>query len=68
MLNGVFTPDTGCGFAIGDVNMDGSINLLDVDPFVAAVGGGPYVCEADIDQNGTVNLLDVGPFIDLLGQ
>ena len=63
----VFATD-GCpsGFAVGDVNQDGSINLLDVDPFIDAITSGDFVCEADISQDGSVNLLDVGPFVDLL--
>ena len=50
----------------GDVNGDGSIDLLDVGPFVDAIGGGVFVPAADVDCNGVVNLLDVDPFIDLL--
>ena len=58
--------DCPSGFARGDVNQDGEINLLDVGPFVDAIGGA-FVCEADIDESGTVDLLDVGPFVALLG-
>ena len=54
------------GFEVGDVNMDGAIDLLDVGPFVAAITAGNNLCEADIDGNGAVDLLDVGPFVDLL--
>ena len=50
----------------GDVNGDGSINLLDVTPFVELLSSGAYQPEADINKDGLVNLLDVGPFIDLL--
>ena len=62
MLTGVFVPQV-CPFALGDVNMDGSTNLLDVGPFIAALSGGQYICEADVNQDGAVNLLDVDPFI-----
>ena len=51
---------------IGDINCDGSINLLDVAPFVLAISSGNFVFEADINQDGVVNLLDVDGFIDLL--
>ena len=50
---------------LGDVNLDGMVNLLDVEPFVSVISNGDYQIEADIDQNGIVNLLDVGPFIEL---
>ena len=51
---------------IGDVNLDGSVDLLDVGPFVDLLSNGLFQLEADIDQNGVVDLLDVGPFVDLL--
>ena len=50
---------------IGDVNMDGIIDLLDVAPFVGAITSG-FVCEADINEDGVVDLLDVGPFVGIL--
>ena len=59
---------TGCpsGFAVGDVNQDGSVNLLDVGPFISAVSRGPFVCEADTNGDGVVNLLDIESFVTLL--
>ena len=58
---------TGGDVLKGDVNLDGSVDLLDVGPFVNVLNGGDFQAEADCDCNGTVNLLDVGPFIDILG-
>lgn len=52
---------------LGDVNLDGAVNLLDVDPFIERLSTGSYQAEADINQDGTVDLLDVGPFVQLLG-
>ena len=52
-------------FVLGDVNCDGELNLLDVGPFVAAVGAGLYSEKADINADGEVNLLDVDLFIAL---
>ena len=52
---------------LGDVNLDGAVNLLDVGPFVARVSSGTYQTEADTNQDGQVNLLDVAPFIAILG-
>lgn len=59
----------GCpsGFEIGDVNRDGSLDLLDVGPFVDEISAGGDLCEADINEDGVVDLLDVGPFVGLLG-
>ena len=51
---------------IGDVNLDGEVNLLDVAPFVDLVSVGMFQLEADVNEDGSVNLLDVSPFVDLL--
>ena len=55
-----------CRPILGDVNCDGVINLLDVEPFVNAVTNGNFVFKADINGDGAVNLLDVSPFVNLL--
>ena len=51
---------------LGDVNIDGSVNLLDVAPFIELLTNGSFQGEADINQDGVVDLLDVAPFVDLL--
>ena len=51
---------------IGDVNLDGQVNLLDVAAFVEVLLSGGFQAEADIDQDGDVTLLDVPALIDLL--
>ena len=51
---------------LGDVNLDGVVNLLDVQPFVILVAGGGFQAEADINQDGFVDLLDVQPFVEIL--
>ncbi len=53
-------------FELGDVNRDGRVNLLDVQPFVDLLTTGGFQVEADINQNGVVSLLDVDPFVALL--
>ena len=53
---------TGHGL-LGDVNLDGDVNGLDVDPFVAVLLNGPYQEEADINQDGHVDGVDVDPFV-----
>ena len=53
-------------FLLGDVNLDGIVNLLDVAPFVHLVSLGCFQTEADINQDGDVNLLDISPFVELL--
>ncbi len=52
----------------GDVNLDGVVNLLDVEPFVALLTSGEFQAEADINMDGVVNLQDIQPFVKLLGK
>ena len=53
-------------FLLGDVNLDGVVDLLDVGPFVELLTSGQFQTEADINQDGIVSLLDVQPFVELL--
>ena len=50
---------------VGDTNRDQTVNLLDVDNFIDALGGEYDIC-ADVNQDGIVNLQDIQPFIALL--
>ena len=50
----------------GDVNGDGMVTLLDVDPFVAVTASSVYQTEADTNCDGNVDLLDVDSFVSLL--
>ncbi|MEM9410052.1 MAG: hypothetical protein AAGA30_02995 [Planctomycetota bacterium] len=51
---------------LGDVNLDGDVNLLDVAPFVDRVMSGQYQVEANPNKDNFVNLLDVDLFVSLL--
>ena len=51
---------------LGDVDINGTVNFLDIAPFIAILSSGTYQCEADCDQSGTVDFLDISPFIALL--
>ena len=51
---------------LGDVNIDGIVNFLDISPFIGALTSGTNQCEADCDQNGEVNFLDIAVFIGIL--
>ena len=54
------------GAKLGDVNLDGVVNLLDVAPFVVLLSSGGFQAEADINEDGVVNLLDIDGFVALL--
>ena len=51
---------------LGDLNCDGLIDLLDVQPFVEAITNSDFINKADVNQDNFVDLLDVDPFVDLL--
>ena len=51
---------------LGDINKDGSVDLLDVQPFVNLLSSGGFQVEADINCDGSVDLLDVQPFVNIL--
>ncbi len=55
-------------FILGDVNLDGAVNFLDISPFLAILTRGSFQVEADIDRNNEVNFLDIAPFVRLLSE
>ena len=51
----------------GDVDLNGTVNFLDISPFIAVLSNsGTFQAEADCDCNGVVNFFDISPFIFLL--
>lgn len=54
----------------GDINADGSVDVLDIPPFVAALLGEPmqptHVMRSDINQDGVTDGLDTEPFVSVL--
>lgn len=48
---------------LGDMNSDGTLTGLDVDPFVDVLLNGPFDPAADMNQDGAVNGLDVRPLV-----
>ena len=53
-------------FLLGDVNRNGSVDFLDIAPFISVLSGGTFQVEADIDGSGVVDFLDIAPFINIL--
>ena len=58
---GTVSPDL-----LGDVNCDGAVNLLDVQPFVDMLSQGGFSAKADTNFDAKVDLLDVSGFVKLL--
>ena len=50
----------------GDVNLDGVVDLLDINGLVNLLLSGEFQAEADVNKDGTVDLLDIEPFVALL--
>ena len=51
---------------LGDTNLDGNINFLDITPFISLVSVGEFLEEADLNEDGFVNFLDITPFINVI--
>ena len=51
---------------LGDVNLDGVVDLFDIAPFIAVLSSLGFQAEADIDRDEDVDFFDVAPFIVIL--
>jgi hypothetical protein len=51
---------------LGDVNLDGSVDARDINPFVQRLVTGVWQFEADTNEDGSVNFLDISRFVALL--
>ncbi len=60
---GVALPDDSLTVLLGDVDRNGVVGFLDINPFIVLLSGGGYQLEADVNQDGVVNFLDISPFI-----
>lgn len=63
------TAPEGCftiGPILGDVNLDGLVNLLDVAPFVSLIVNGSFQAEADTNRDNRVDILDVKGMVNIL--
>ena len=52
-----------------DMNCDGDINALDIEPFLDLLFGGGDPCAAcsgDVNGDGGINALDIEPFLECL--
>jgi hypothetical protein len=51
---------------LGDCNLDGGVNFLDITPFIGTLSTATYLEEADCNEDGGVSFLDISPFIAIL--
>ena len=60
----ITVPNTGT--LKGDVNLDGMVTFLDINPFILLLAASGFQAEADCDCDGDLDFLDIQPFIDIL--
>ena len=53
-------------FVLGDANLDGVVDFLDISPFISLLGSGTFLDQADVNRDGLVSFLDISPFISIL--
>jgi len=56
----------GSGGLLGDINLDGSVDFFDIQPFIDLLSNQMFQFEGDIDGSGAVDFFDIQPFIDIL--
>ena len=44
---------------LGDINLDGQVDFLDISPFISVLASRDFQAEADINEDGLVNFLDI---------
>ena len=64
-INGAFLIEID-NVLLGDLNLDGIVDLLDVNPLIQVICCGSFQAEGDINCDGVVDLLDVDPFVQIL--
>ena len=51
---------------LGDVDMNGSVNFLDIAPFIDLLAFGEFKAEADTNLDQMVTFLDIAGFVQIL--
>ena len=51
---------------LGDVDLSGVVDFLDISAFIAVLSSGTFQAEADCDQSGAVDFLDISAFVEIL--
>ena len=64
--HGVITFVAASSPLLGDVNLDGTVDFFDIQPFIDLLTNSEFQTEADIDQDEDVDFFDIQPFINLL--
>ena len=69
LVGGFWPGATGGTCDACDMNCDGDVNALDIEPFLDLLFGGGRPCETctgDVNGDGSIDALDIEPFLDCL--
>lgn len=61
-----FSANTNVMFLKGDLNLDGVVTFLDINPFIVVLAAGGNQPEGDTNCDGFVDFLDINSFIQIL--
>ncbi len=50
----------------GDVNLDETVDFLDISPFISVLSSGGNQAEADVNCDGVVDFLGISPIVGIL--
>ena len=53
---------------LGDCDLDGDVDFLDISPFLRVLTTASFLEQADCNQDGMVNFFDIAPFIAILAR
>jgi len=53
-------------FLLGDCNIDGVVDFVDILPFISTLTTAEYLVQADTNEDGVIDFRDIVPFITLL--
>ena len=57
---------SGATVLLGDVNLDETVDVSDISPFIAVLSNGGDQAEADCNEDGTIDFSDISAFIAIL--
>ena len=63
---GAFESNFDDAFLVGDANLNGKVDFLDISPFISLLSNGTFLDQADVNRDGVVDFLDISPFISIL--
>jgi hypothetical protein len=50
----------------GDVNVDGEVNIADINAVISMILSGSIAAEGDVNGDGEINIADINAIIDII--